>query len=87
MLAPRSRKSVERVRVTASGGDRAFGAYLPRGPLERLGAKPGDTLTVNVSWRRMVLAVEGEEKPAGVLLEPPSARKFMMRALAESGDG
>jgi hypothetical protein len=62
MLAPRSRKSVERVRVTASGGDRAFGAYLPRGPLERLGAKPGDTLTVNVSRRRIVLVVEGAEQ-------------------------
>ena len=62
--ATRSRKSVERVRVTARGGDRAFGAYLPQEPLKRLGVKPGDTLSVNVSRRRIVLAVEGEEKAA-----------------------
>jgi hypothetical protein len=62
--ATRSRKSVERVRVTARGGDRAFGAYLPQEPLERLGVKPGDTLSVNVSRRRIVLAVEGEEQAA-----------------------
>ena len=62
--ATRSRKSVERVRVTARGGDRAFGAYLPQEPLERLGAKPGDTLSVNVSRRRIVLAVESGEKAA-----------------------
>jgi hypothetical protein len=60
--ATRSRKSVERVRVTARGGDRAFGAYLPQEPLERLGAKPGDTLSVNVSRRRIVLAMEGEDQ-------------------------
>jgi hypothetical protein len=61
--ATRSRKSVERVRVTARVGDRAFGAYLPQEPLERLGVKPGDTLSVNVSRRRIVLAVEGAEQP------------------------
>jgi hypothetical protein len=60
--ATRSRKSVERVRVTARGGDRAFGAYLPQEPLERLGVKPGDTLSVNVSRHRIVLAMEGEEQ-------------------------
>jgi len=62
--ATRSRKSVDRVRIKARGGDRAFGAYLPQEPLERLGAKPGDTLTVNVSRRRIVLAVESGEKAA-----------------------
>jgi hypothetical protein len=62
--ATRSRKSVERVRVTARGGDRAFGAYLPQEPLERLGVKPGDTLSVNVSRRRIVLEVENEKVAA-----------------------
>ena len=62
--ATRSRKSVERVRVTARGGDNAFGAYLPQEPLERLGVKPGDTLSVNVSRRRIVLAVENEKDAA-----------------------
>ena len=62
--ASRSRKAVDRVRVTARGGDKAFGAYLPQEPLERLGAKPGDTLSVNVSRRRMVLAVASEDKAA-----------------------
>jgi len=62
--ASRSRKSVDRVRVTARGGDRAFGAYLPQEPLERLGVKPGDTLSVNVSRRRIVLSVEGQKKVA-----------------------
>jgi hypothetical protein len=60
--ASRSRKSVDRVPVRARSGDRAFGAYLPQEPLERLGAKPGDTLTVNVSRRRIVLVVEGAEQ-------------------------
>jgi hypothetical protein len=62
--ATRLRKAVKRVRVKARGGDKAFGAYLPQEPLERLGAKPGDTLTVDVNRRRIVLAVEGEDKPA-----------------------
>lgn len=62
--AVRSRKAVERVRVKARGGDKAFGAYLPQEPLERLGAKPGDTLTVDVSRRRIVLAVEDSEQAA-----------------------
>jgi hypothetical protein len=62
--ASRSRKSVERVRMTARGGDRAFGAYLPQEPLERLGVKPGDTLSVNVSRRRIVLEVENEKDAA-----------------------
>jgi hypothetical protein len=62
--ASRSRKGVERVRVTARGEDRAFGAYLPQEPLERLGAKPGNTLSVNVSRRRIVLVVEDAEQAA-----------------------
>jgi hypothetical protein len=60
--ATRSRKSIDRVRVKARGGDRAYGAYLPQEPLERLGAKPGDTLSVSVSRCRIVLAMEGEEQ-------------------------
>lgn len=62
--AVRSRKAVERVRVKARGGDKAFGAYLPQEPLERLGAKPGDILSVNVSRRRIVLALEGGAQAA-----------------------
>jgi hypothetical protein len=62
--ATRSRTTVDRVPVKARGGDRAFGAYLPQEPLERLGAKPGDTLTVNVSRRRIVLEVENEKDAA-----------------------
>jgi hypothetical protein len=68
--ASRSRKSVERVRVTARGGDRAFGAYLPQEPLGRLGAKPGDTLGLNVSRRRIVLAVESGTKAARAACGP-----------------
>ena len=48
----------------ARGSDKAFGAYLPQESLESIGAKPGDTLTVTVGRRRIVLAVEGEEKAA-----------------------
>lgn len=62
--ATRSRKAVERVRVKVRGGDRAFGAYLPQEPLEKLGAKPGDTLTVSVGRHRIVLAVEDAEQGA-----------------------
>jgi len=62
--ARRTRKGVDRVTVKPRGGDKAFGAYLPQEPLERLGAKPGDTLSVNVSRRRMVLAVVNEDNAA-----------------------
>lgn len=55
---------VEHITVKARGPRSSFGAYLPREPLERLGVQPGDTLTVTVGRRRIVLALPREEEPA-----------------------
>jgi hypothetical protein len=52
-----ARKRVDIVQVKPRGRGNSFGVNVPQEPLERLGAKPGDTLSVNVSRRRIVLAV------------------------------
>ena len=58
------KKPVESVQVKPRGRGGSFGVNVPQEPLERLGAKPGDTLAVTVGRRRIVLAVESEKKAA-----------------------
>jgi antitoxin component of MazEF toxin-antitoxin module len=57
-----ARKRVDIVQVKPRGRGNSFGVNVPQEPLERLGAKPGDTLSVNVSRRRVVLAVARAEE-------------------------
>ena len=50
---------VESVEVRGRSGG-AFAVNIPEEPLRRAGVKMGDSLTVNVSRRRIVLAVESK---------------------------
>ena len=54
---------VESVEVRGRSGG-AFAVNIPEEPLRRAGVKMGDSLTVNVSRRRIVLALESKEKAA-----------------------
>ncbi|MBI3993178.1 MAG: hypothetical protein HY342_07875 [Candidatus Lambdaproteobacteria bacterium] len=61
-----ARLRVEAVEIRPRGRGQAFGVNIPQEPLERLGAKPGDTLSVTVGRRRIKLALAraGDAKAA-----------------------
>jgi hypothetical protein len=52
----RSGRGASRLEVKRQGGGRSFGVYVPREPLERLGIKPGDVVSLTVGRRRIVLS-------------------------------
>ena len=58
------KKPVESVQVKPRGRSGSFGVNVPQEPLERLGAKAGDTLSVTVGRRRIVLAIQPKDKTA-----------------------
>jgi hypothetical protein len=53
----RSRRATRFVEVRRRGRGEAFGVNVPEEPLARIGAKPGDRLSVSVTHRRITLAL------------------------------
>lgn len=64
-------KRTDLVRVRQRGRGQSFGVNVPKEPLEKLGLKPGDRLTVEVRNRRIFLAAEHARDASKTGPRPP----------------